>query len=136
MSTHLEHDDKKDAAHDYTQQVTPADAVPSSDVEDVEVKSGLKRNLKSRHMAMISLGGVIGTGLFLGTGSALANGGPLGLFLGYATMGSICYCVMVGLFINGHYSKPHELMVECLMADLPWGDDLLFAYPWWSYQTG
>lgn len=136
MSTHLEHDDKKDAAHDYTQQVTPADAVPSSDVEDVEVKSGLKRNLKSRHMAMISLGGVIGTGLFLGTGSALANGGPLGLFLGYATMGSICYCVMVGSFIKDTYLKPHELMAECLNADLPWGDDLFFAYSWWSYQTG
>lgn len=56
---------------------------------------GLKRQLKSRHMAMISIGGVIGTGLFLGTGGALANGGPLGLFMGYAVMGSICYSVMV-----------------------------------------
>ncbi|TXT07410.1 hypothetical protein VHUM_03130 [Vanrija humicola] len=46
-------------------------------------------------MAMISIGGVIGTGLFLGTGSALHNGGPLGLFLGYALMGSICYATMV-----------------------------------------
>ncbi|OWZ67742.1 hypothetical protein AYX14_01695 [Cryptococcus neoformans] len=123
MSTHLEHDDKKDAAHDYTQQVTPADAVPSSDVEDVEVKSGLKRNLKSRHMAMISLGGVIGTGLFLGTGSALANGGPLGLFLGYATMGSICYCVMICLGemisflpIPGGHIKLAERFVDPALA--------------------
>lgn len=36
---------------------------------------------------MISIGGVIGTGLFLGTAGALANGGPLGLLLGYATIG-------------------------------------------------
>lgn len=36
-----------------------------------------------------------GTGLFLGPGGALANGGPLGLFMGYAFMGSICYSVMV-----------------------------------------
>lgn len=44
---------------------------------------------------MISIGGVIGTGLFLGSGSALMNGGPLGLLLGYIFIGSICYCVMI-----------------------------------------
>lgn len=55
----------------------------------------LHRELKNRHVAMISIGGVIGTGLFLGTGSALMNGGPLGLLLGYIFIGSICYCVMV-----------------------------------------
>jgi amino acid transporter len=37
---------------------------------------------------MISIGGVIGTGLFLGTANALKNGGPLGLLLGYAAMGA------------------------------------------------
>jgi hypothetical protein len=59
--------------------------------------TGLKRGLKSRHIAMISIGGVIGTGLFLGTANSLKNGGPLGLLLGYATVGSICYAVMVSL---------------------------------------
>lgn len=59
--------------------------------------TALKRQLKSRHIAMISIGGVIGTGLFLGTAGALANGGPLGLLLGYLAVGSICYCVMVSL---------------------------------------
>lgn len=39
--------------------------------------------------------GVIGTGLFLGTATALQHGGPVGLLLGYGIMGTICYAVMV-----------------------------------------
>lgn len=59
--------------------------------------TALSRQLKSRHIAMISIGGVIGTGLFLGTAGALKNGGPIGLLLGYTIMGSICYSVMISL---------------------------------------
>ncbi|KAJ7507445.1 amino acid permease [Mycena galericulata] len=50
----------------------------------------LKRQLKN-----LSIGGVIGTGLFLGT--ALQNGGPIGLLLGYLAVGSITYSVMISL---------------------------------------
>ncbi|KAH8929967.1 amino acid permease [Atractiella rhizophila] len=57
----------------------------------------LHRQLKNRHIAMISIGGVIGTGLFLGSGGALSHGGPLGLLLGYSIMGTICFSVMVAL---------------------------------------
>ncbi|KAF8649785.1 hypothetical protein AX16_005551 [Volvariella volvacea WC 439] len=57
----------------------------------------LSRQLKNRHIAMISIGGVIGVGLFLGTAGALRNGGPLGLLLGYITMGTICWTVMISL---------------------------------------
>ncbi|KAI7949787.1 hypothetical protein MJO28_008617 [Puccinia striiformis f. sp. tritici] len=49
---------------------------------------GLKRGMESRHIQMISIGGVIGTGLFLGTASALHNAGPAGMILGYLVMGS------------------------------------------------
>ncbi|TCD66321.1 hypothetical protein EIP91_001470 [Steccherinum ochraceum] len=63
----------------------------------VHFGNGLRRELKSRHIAMISIGGVIGTGLFLGTASGLQNGGPVGLLLGYATIGSICWAVMTSL---------------------------------------
>ncbi|ESK87568.1 amino acid transporter [Moniliophthora roreri MCA 2997] len=57
----------------------------------------LVRQLKNRHMAMISIGGVIGTGLFVGTAGALRNGGPIGLLLGYIVVGSICWGVMISL---------------------------------------
>ncbi|KZT60249.1 putative general amino acid permease [Calocera cornea HHB12733] len=60
-------------------------------------KTGLKRQLKNRHIAMISIGGVIGTGLFLGTAGSLRSGGPVGLLLGYSIMGTITYAVMVCL---------------------------------------
>ncbi|ORY24876.1 amino acid permease [Naematelia encephala] len=57
----------------------------------------LKRQMKPRHVSMIALGGTIGTGLFLSSGNALANGGPLGLVLGYALIGFVCFCVMTAL---------------------------------------
>jgi yeast amino acid transporter len=57
---------------------------PYVDDESGETFGGegkLHRQLKNRHIAMISIGGVIGTGLFLGTASSLASGGPVGLLL-------------------------------------------------------
>lgn len=50
---------------------------------------GTKRDLKARHVSMIAIAGTIGTGLFLGSGSALANGGPVGFFLGYTIVGCL-----------------------------------------------
>ncbi|BGP33941.1 hypothetical protein JCM10296v2_005750 [Rhodotorula toruloides] len=57
----------------------------------------LHRGLKGRHVQMISIGGVIGTGLFLGTANALRHGGPAGLLIGYAAIGAMCYAVMISL---------------------------------------
>lgn len=49
---------------------------------------------KARHVSMIALAGTIGTGLFLGSGSALANGGPVGFFLGYTIVGCLVGMMM------------------------------------------
>ncbi len=43
----------------------------------------LKHGLKSRHLTMISIAGVIGGSLFVGSGSIIYNTGPV-VFLTYA----------------------------------------------------
>ncbi|KAG8744203.1 hypothetical protein FRC12_014864 [Ceratobasidium sp. 428] len=60
-------------------------------------QDGVHRRLKARHLAMIALGGTIGTGLFVGSGGALAKGGPVGALLGYFIMGIVVYAVMIAL---------------------------------------
>jgi len=57
----------------------------------------LKRGLKTRHLTMISLGGSIGTGLFLGSGSAIYSAGPGGALLAYIIIGVMVYFIMTGL---------------------------------------
>ena len=57
----------------------------------------LHRGLAQRHIQMIALAGAIGTGLFLGLGSALQTGGPLGALLGYAAVGALVCAVMFAL---------------------------------------
>ncbi|KAJ5305057.1 uncharacterized protein N7443_004717 [Penicillium atrosanguineum] len=47
----------------------------------------LRQGLQQRHIQMIALAGTIGTGLFLGSGRALADAGPAGIFMGYTIMG-------------------------------------------------
>ncbi len=60
-------------------------------------KKGLKRDMKSRHLMMISIGGTIGTGLFLGSGQTISQAGPFGAILAYAVGGFIMYLVLLCL---------------------------------------
>ncbi|ORX74521.1 hypothetical protein DL89DRAFT_290057 [Linderina pennispora] len=69
-------------------------------VEDAAVDSHnrkLKRSLKSRHMGMIAIGGTIGTGLFLGSGTTLAVAGPAGSLIAYILIGTMVYFVCTSL---------------------------------------
>jgi AAT family amino acid transporter len=57
---------------------------------------GLRRDLRQRHLQLIALGGVIGSGYFLGTAEVLSTVGPAAV-LAYMLGGIIVVCVMLCL---------------------------------------
>ena len=57
----------------------------------------VQRNLKTRHVSMIALGGCIGTGLFMTSGSTIAKAGPGGALVAYIAMGVMVYFLMTSL---------------------------------------
>ncbi|KAL7626063.1 Basic amino-acid permease [Parahypoxylon ruwenzoriense] len=63
----------------------------------IVVEDRLRRSLSPRQVQMIAIGGTIGTGLFLGTGKALATGGPASLLICYAIVGAIVFVTMLCL---------------------------------------
>ena len=76
-----------------------------------EENQQLNRGLKSRHLQLIALGGIIGSGDFLGTGYVIEKAGP-GAFLAYVLGGLIVLCVMyclgelaVAVPISGSFVK-------------------------------
>lgn len=72
-----------------------------SEVEHHEVRQdksdvGYEKALKNRHVQMIAIGGSIGTGLFLGAGGRLAQGGPA-LAISYALCGFFAFIMVRAL---------------------------------------
>ncbi|NYD41747.1 amino acid permease [Nocardioides panaciterrulae] len=66
---------------------TPGSPAPGSPAP------GLRRGLKQRHLTMIAIGGVIGAGLFVGSGVVINQTGPAA-FLSYLVTGVLIVLVM------------------------------------------
>ncbi|KER00137.1 hypothetical protein AUEXF2481DRAFT_24491 [Aureobasidium subglaciale EXF-2481] len=100
------------------------------EVHDVVVgdQNELHRELKGRHMQMIAIGGAIGAGLFIGSGSAFQSGGPGSVLIGFMLVGLQVYFMMQALAemsvmypINGAFA-----MYICRFVDPSFG----FACAW------
>jgi amino acid permease len=57
----------------------------------------LDKTMKPRHLQMIAIGGSIGAGFFVGSGSALSRGGPGTLLVDFAIMGVMIFNVVYAL---------------------------------------
>ena len=58
-----------------------------------ETAGGLGRPLRARHLTMIAIGGIVGSGLFVGSSAAIAATGPA-IVLSYAIAGVLVLLVM------------------------------------------
>ncbi len=58
---------------------------------------GFKQDMQTRHIVMLALGGVIGTGLFLTSGYTVNQAGPLGAVIAYIIGAIMVYMVMMCL---------------------------------------
>ncbi|RSS57710.1 amino acid permease [Streptomyces sp. WAC06614] len=79
-----------------TKAPAPEPAAPSASRHVDAGDEGYSKDLKSRHINMIAIGGAIGTGLFLGAGGRLAGAGP-SLAIAYAVCGIFAFFVVRAL---------------------------------------
>ncbi|KAJ1549484.1 hypothetical protein HK405_001538 [Cladochytrium tenue] len=75
----------------------PTDGGPGGRGGGGGASRGVERLLKARHLTMIALGGTIGTGLYLATGSVIQSAGPLGALIAYAIVALMVYGVVTSL---------------------------------------
>lgn len=65
--------------------------------QKLDPRSGFKQEMQTRHIVMLALGGVIGTGLFLTSGYTVNQAGPLGAVIAYIIGALMVYMVMMCL---------------------------------------
>ncbi|MFD7918252.1 amino acid permease [Streptomyces sp. NPDC059740] len=76
-----------------THPPAPAAQSPQGAPGPQQQPQGLRAGLRTRHMSMIAIGGVIGAGLFIGSGAGIAAAGP-GILVSYVITGLLVVLVM------------------------------------------
>lgn len=112
-------DDSKDVYPMQSREKSPLGSKPFDNTEVVDVEAGeesyrgdsealyvsdgkgegirLKKDLSARHVSMIAIGGSLGTGLLIGTGTSLATAGPVAVLIAYSFVGLLVFFVMAAL---------------------------------------
>ncbi|MHA8110844.1 amino acid permease [Lactobacillaceae bacterium Melli_B4] len=75
-------------------------------MQDKRNQDGTLRSLSNRHVQMIAIGGTIGTGLFLGSGSTISKTGP-SVMLVYLVLGGFFFLMMRAIG-EMFYSDPSQ----------------------------
>lgn len=86
----------------YSPHETALHDVDSPRSEDLSLQQ-LHREIKPRQVSMIAIAGAIGTGLIIGSGTALARGGPGSLLIAYIFTGALILVIMSALAEMGTY---------------------------------
>lgn len=87
----------------------------------------LDRSMKGRHLNMIAIGGSIGAGFFVGSGSALTRGGP----------GSVLICFLItGVMIFNVVYALGELAVMYPVSGGFYTYSIRFIDPAWGFAMG
>jgi amino acid transporter len=114
----------------------------------IDVESGsqgkLHTALKGRHMQMIAIGGSIGAGLFVGSGGALASGGPGSLVIDFIIIGFMLLLTVnaLGELAGKHtFEFYHEFPVLSIAALYPvagsfFNYSVRFIDPAWGFAMG
>ncbi|KAL8397237.1 hypothetical protein RB594_004088 [Gaeumannomyces avenae] len=87
----------------------------------------LDRTMKARHLHMIAIGGSIGAGFFVGSGSALTKGGPGSLIIDFAIIGIMMFNVVYAL---------GELAVMYPVSGSFYTYSVRFIDPSWGFAMG
>ena len=106
-----------------------SDSITNPNAQHVEAYvAPLHRKLKSRHLQMIAIGGIIGPGLLVGSGNALHLAGPAGILISFSLVGIIVFFVMQSLGelatvipVTGSFTEYASRFVD---------DSLSFALGW------
>ncbi|OMH84152.1 Lysine-specific permease [Zancudomyces culisetae] len=99
-------------------------------------ESKLKREMSTRQISMIAVGGTIGTGLFVASGSAFATAGPAGALVSYLLIGLCVFFVMTSLAeISAFMPIPGSFNIYGIrFIDPAFGFAVAYNY-WYSWVT-
>lgn len=106
----------------------------NNDLTDLEkanlatAKAPLQRSLKNRHIQFISLGGSIGTGLLIASGSSLRTGGASSLIIAWSLVASMVFVIMDALCEINTELPISGINLSCRFVSMSWGFAVGYNY--------